>query len=123
MMKLKTLSMVLCAAALATTAHAQTSSVNRAPVCATKTLTLGSMVGDIQLTEINIDPLKVPPACTDADGDTIKVISVDGPSTLMPNGEIKIKLALKGRQSAQISFTVSDGKGGKATSSLTIVRE
>lgn len=95
---------------------------NHAPVCPAKVLDMRDLPAGADLTSLNIDLINVAPICTDADGDELTVTSVSSLGVTNAKGAPAMKGSLKTGQSHIITFTVSDGKGGTVTSTLTIKR-
>lgn len=95
---------------------------NQPPVCTDKVLNIDPLPADTVLNEINIDPLKIAGMCTDQDSDTLRVTQVSPPFFLNANREIVFDTDLKAGESAAVTLTVSDGKGGVTTAKLTINR-
>jgi hypothetical protein len=102
---------------------AQDSVPNSAPVCKAKTEVIKPLPGDLDLGAFSIDPIKLSPACTDADDDKLSLTSVSSPATIDPNYGIHISQAPAPGQTLVLDFTVSDGNGGTASSTLTIIRQ
>lgn len=108
---------------VSTNVLAQTTPENQPPICGAKTLTIQPLPEGVEMTSLHLDPVSAAPACTDADGDSLVMTEVSGDAVLDENNLAFIQNAPAAGQTANFSFTVTDGKGGEAHSTFTLVRQ
>jgi hypothetical protein len=111
----------LLTAVTATVAFAQ--SDNHAPQCEAKTIDLSSLPEYAQVDDFSIDAVLAAPACTDEDGDSLVLTDISDNATINgPASTIRLNQRVSAGESVTVNFTVSDGNGGTASSSITVKR-
>jgi YD repeat-containing protein len=98
--------------------------LNHAPVCSNKTVMSGipTTVGPVN---VSVAPITTSPACTDADGDTLVLVSASG-FTRGAGGTVSGNMVnLTNVQSGggtAFTYTISDGHGGSTSAQYTFQR-
>jgi len=103
------------------TASAQTD--NHAPQCEAKVIDLSTLPDYVGLEDFTIDAVNAAPACKDEDGDALVLTEVSSNALISGSATtIRLTQTVNSGESVTVNFTVSDGNGGTANSSITVTR-
>jgi hypothetical protein len=106
----------------AQTATQSTAQNHPGPVCKPITVDLGALPAGVDFTGVNIDPLKSG-ACSDAAGDPLTLVATAAVPQISQAKEAVVKHTWKAGQSTTLTYSVTDGFGNTATSTITIKRD
>jgi len=107
---------------LGQTAPQSTTQSHSGPVCTPITFDLGTLPAGVDITAVNIDPLKYG-ACADATGDALTLVATSSVPTISSAHEGVVQHTWKTGQSTTVTYSVTDGWGNTATSTITIKRD
>lgn len=93
---------------------------NQAPVCTARTITLPAPP-NFSIPSLFLNPITLNPPCTDADGNTMTLVSVTAPAIMGANNTAAVYNITPG-YNVTYAYTISDGNGGITTSTITIIR-
>lgn len=107
---------------LAQTAPQPATQNHPGPVCKPVTVDLGTLPAGVDVTAVNIDPLKTG-ACSDAAGDALTLVATPSVPQISQAREAVVKHTWKAGQGTTLTYSVTDGFGNTATSTITIKRD
>lgn len=115
---------VVGAAGASCTAPPPVTPTNTAPVCSYKAINSGipAIAGPVT---VQINPITQYPPCTDADGDTLTLVSATGftnGASGTISGNVITITGIRSGGGTTFSYTVTDGKGGYATATFQFLR-
>jgi YD repeat-containing protein len=94
---------------------------NQAPVCSARTISFAGTPPNMSIPSFVFNPITINPPCTDADGNTMSLVSITAPATMGANNTATVYNITPG-YNVTLSYTISDGNGGTTTSTITIIR-